>query len=312
MKFGGVRITRRTPKSKKLRTNTLIEHTIDYLQLSINYREQTCLDEDHKQLSGVKFYSRGYQDAMGARRYFGNPNSNKALVVLSGSTLHNYRVSGWDDLTTVSDYIDKGASITRIDLCMTEFVGEHLILPDHFADCYEKDLIDSTLVSGGCKTIVGVRRGQERSTQTCYIGDMSKRGKKGIFRAYDKGLELDIGQYMITRVEYEDRGDKAKTTAKRFLESKSIAATFRTRFDCKTTEFDRLCNHEQKLDTFRGQAIIPDENEDEYKRRWEWLINKVAPSLKKSIEFDVQSGLGNGNLETFLKASGIEFLSETE
>lgn len=310
-KFGGVRITIRTQKQKN-KGLSLNEKIIDYLQLSINYREETCRELEHEEINGLQWYKRGYRDNMGVRRYFGNPNSDKALVILSGTTLHNMRVVQWTDQQIVSDYLEKGAKITRIDFAITDFVDTSLILPSDIEQAFANKLISSSLITDGCKSIVGVRPRTDsedtdyKSTETCYIGSMKKRAKKGIFRCYDKGLELDLDKYLITRLELEDRGDKAHTSAKRFADCGDIGSVFKTRIDIHTEQFQSICDS-PSIDTSRGNSLVKDDIELEYDKRWDWLFKQVSPTLKKAIAYDLENGKGTERLDDFLFRSGLAY-----
>ena len=186
----------------------MIERNIDYLQYSLNYREQTCVSQGHRKLSGHGFYTRGYMDGLGVARYFGNPNSKKAFVVMSGRALHNHRAVNWDIVETMQKVIDSGGKFSRIDIAITEYVEDKLFTLDDVENSINDERIVSSWFEHGSKKIVAIDREYDNPTETIYMGDMENRGKKGIFRAYDKGLEMGLDRWIATRIEVEDRGDR--------------------------------------------------------------------------------------------------------
>lgn len=282
----------------------MIEHNIDYLQCSRMLSENYNRERDHKAINGLRFYSHGYEDQLGVRYYYGNPKSKKALVIYSGRALHNHRVVGYDNIETINMLLSVGAKITRLDMCITEYVEDSLVLVEDIENWFYAGQVKSSLTKYGAKKIVALEEHYQQHTQTLYIGDMKKRGDLGIFRAYDKGFELDLGQFMITRLEYEDRGDKAHTSARRLAQHKNIGSVFKTRLDVENEVFEKLCDS-PSIDMSRGQAIDDGGKEEKSNRRWEWLMSQVAPALRKAIAEDQETGLGNTRLKRFLELATI-------
>lgn len=201
--------------------------------------------------------------------------------------------------------IDAGARFSRIDLAVTEWnTFEGLVTLEDIKCWYKKGLVQSSLCNGGVKEIISLLQQGEDTQETLYIGDMQKRAKRGIFRAYDKGIELNIGQYMATRLELELKRDKANYAAHRIAETNDIAGNFRAYFDVKHRDFDRLMDAEA-VSTKRGKAKMRVEENEEAMRRWEWLINQVAPALKKAIKHDRELGKNDAHLISFLKEAGL-------
>lgn len=289
----------------------MIERFIDYLQVSINYPQQACREQDWKIIPPVKFYKIGYEDENKARYYFGNPNSSKALVILSGSVLQSFRDAHNDDASIIGSFLSKGGKCTRLDIAITEYIETELITLDDVETWYKKGKIISTWCDGGCKSLVDVPKEGENATQTIYIGNMEQRHKKGIFRAYDKGVEMGLGQFMVTRLEVEDRGDKAQATAKRIAETNDIAGNFRARFDVNDEQFERLMQS-PVADITRGAAMPKRDEIEARNARWLWLINQVAPGIKQAIIDDKKLDMDDAMLTRFLAKSGlVELMQHT-
>jgi hypothetical protein len=284
----------------------MIERHLDYLQFSSIISEQTCVQNGYSEVPPLKFYKRGYRDEFGSRLYFGNPNSTKALVVMSGMALECMRGQGFIDQEIIELGLRHDAQFTRIDIAVTEWVEHELIQLEDIQKWFTDGLIVSSLVSGGLKEISSISEDTGRTVETLYIGEMQKRGKKGIFRAYDKGLEINIGQYLATRLEYEDRGEKAHNSALRLADTGSISGVFRSRFDVKSSDFERLMDADA-VTTKRGKGKFEEEKLEE-ERRWQWLLNQVAPALKEAIEIERLSGNGDAKLTQFLILSGLSHL----
>ena len=282
----------------------MIERHLDYFAASFHMPEAVCRDGGYKPVYPIAFYKRGWEDETGTRYYYGNPNSKKALAVCSGVALHTLRSNGNTDASIVGAFLSRGARASRIDIAVTEFVADDLVLVDDIEQWYKQDKIKSSWLAGGVKKIVCVPKEDENTTQTLYIGSLDERGKKGIFRAYDKGVEMDLGQFMVTRLEVEDRGDKANVSANRIAKTNDIAGVFRTRFDVDDEQFERLMQS-PVAELTRRSALPKRDAIDAAAGRWQWLITKIAPSIRQAIADDKLLDLGDANLTKFLTAAGL-------
>jgi DNA relaxase NicK len=281
-----------------------VERFIDYMQFSARFKEAHCIEAQFEPVAPVKFYKRGYRDSLGIRYYFGAAKGNKCLVIASGKPLENLR-SLRNDREILRWALDVDATFSRIDLAVTQWnVADGLVVVSNVARWFTDGLITSPLCKWGCKEISELFIESQRQVQTLYIGDMGKRAELGIFRAYDKGIELDIGEYMATRLELELKREKAHATALRLSESGDIAGNFRASFDVKHKDFVSLMDAEA-VSTKRGKAKVKIEENEEMKKRWDWLINQVAPALKSAVLFDEKNGYGERRLQAFISASGL-------
>lgn len=282
----------------------MIERFVDYLQFSATFSEHRIREKGYEEVPAPRFYKRGYKDEWGFRFYFGNPNTNKALVVGAGSAMALLRDTGKTDAEIISWALGVNAVFSRVDLAVTEWIEDTLVTVDEVEAWYQGGLITSSLVALGGKMINGYDEMLERQSETFYVGNIKQRAKKGIFRAYDKGIEFDIEKYLVTRLELEDRGEKAHNTALRLAETNDIAGNFRARFDVKSDEFNRLMDADA-VSIKRGIGKEKREDEEKMDSRWEWLMKQVAPALSEAREWDLKHKPQSTRFYWFLRESGM-------
>lgn len=282
----------------------MIERNIDYLVTSLSLSESTVIMKGFRPISPVRFYKRGYVHPMGFRLYFGNPNSKLAMVVASGETMQSLRNDQYLDAEILDWMLSQGGKISRMDLAVTEYLEDDFVTVEDVRTWYEQGLVDSSLVGIAATEISTVSVGGGSQVETLYIGRMSERGRKGIFRAYDKGIEMGIGSEIVTRIELELKRDKAHNVAKRLAQSNDIAGNFRTHFNVRSQDFERLMDADA-VPAIRGVNQVKQAEEDEIAKRWDWLLNQVAPALKQAISDERKRGNGDTRLIQFMQASGI-------
>ena len=255
-----------------------------------------------KKIPSVKNYKRGYLQPDGTRIYFGHWNTENALFVLSGATLHNMRINGVEIEDYLENILTKSARVSRLDICLTQFIGSHLYVPSDYVKLINKKKIISSHAKHGAKYIASVDEDYRDNIETVYIGDMKNRAKNGIVRVYDKGLELDIGKYLMTRVENEEKRDKAHVSCKRIASGKTIPEVLKSRLDFEDDKWQELINCDY-IDMSRGKQISPTLDIDmKYAKKWAWLINTVAPVIADAIDNDVSQENYRDHLSVFNKA----------
>jgi DNA relaxase NicK len=175
---------------------------------------------------------------------------------------------------------------------------------DHIQACFFAKKITSPLVARGAKKISSLELDGNEYPETFYIGDLKKRGEKGLFRAYDKGLEL-IGQRdLLIRLELESRKDIAHRNAVLIAKGQSIASVFRARFDIEDEKFQAVLDA-PKTEIMRGLAKEKDKELDEMARRKKWLLEQVAPVMSKVIREEKDVEALRTFLEHFIISSGL-------
>lgn len=291
----------------------MIERFIDYFQFSSKtLSAMNCIELGYSTIPPVRNYAIGYRTPLGIRVYFSTNPKNSPLVIASGETLQNLRDYGNSDSQLLAWAFEIGAKFSRIDLAVTESKGEND--PDIFTMSDVKrwvtdGLIDSPLVSGGMRGIVSYAPKSKVSDskdtiETIYVGNMADRAKKGIFRAYNKGIELGIqAENVISRIELEIKRERAQVTARMLAKDYNIAGNFRARFNVRDRQFERIMENDA-VEIKRGKGVKNREENEENDNRWKWLLEQVAPSLKKAIAEDKTLGRSD-RLELFLRASGM-------
>lgn len=282
----------------------MIERFVDYIQVSCEISETMMQEKQYERVAPIKFYTRGYRDEFGIRYYFGNPNSKKALVVISGLTAQTLRNHGNSDSAILENFKKSGGIFTRIDLAVTEWIEEEFFTVKDVEQWFLMGQVESTLIDGGCKEIAEISIEYGRKVQTLYIGDIESRARKGIFRAYDKSAEMGIGDEIVSRMEVEFRRESADAVVNRLIKTGDISGNFRAKFNVRNINFERLMDS-PVADTSRGEAKKNIEKGEEMDSRWKWLIETVAPALKSAIEFDRLYSKADLNLIEFLSRSGI-------
>lgn len=290
-----------------------VERFIDYMQFSVNLPETKFLDAPtYSPIPKIGYYRSGYRDKYGIRYYTGNARGG-ILVIASGETMENLR-SLRNDQQILSWALEAGAKFSRLDLAVTNWqTMDGMIFMEDIKSWYEKGLVDSSLVTGGAIGISSIRQNSGDVLETVYIGNPKNRARKGIFRAYDKGLEMNIGAYLGTRLELELKRDKAHHVACRIAKTNDIAGNFRAYFNVRHREFDRLMDAEA-VSTKRGKTKERMAEKEANERRWQWLIEQVAPAMRDAIKFDRSLRNDDINLRKFLVEVGLadEIRSEVE
>jgi len=283
----------------------MIERFVDYLQGSMKLSERECILKEFADCPPPRFYKRGYRDTLGMRYYFGNPKSPKALVVASGVTMQSLRNDCKLDSEIIGWILSADGKISRLDLAITEWIEDELITLEDIEKWYTHEEIVSPLLAGGAKQISSLGIGGGKKTiETLYIGNMQKRGRKGIFRAYDKGIELKLSPEIATRIELELKREKAHSVARRLAESNDVAGNFRTHFNVRAKDFERLMDADI-VPAIRGRNLVKEDESAEIDRRWDWLMLQVAPALKEAWQKERKAGRGDARLSKFLEASGL-------
>lgn len=258
-----------------------VNFDIDYLQYSIKDNPMMFTDTPTYRKSPMSFYQTVAEHIGGIKVYTGNPNSEKQLVVMSGKTceFHRERIP-----EIIESVIDNGGSFSRIDFSATTDNGETLA---KFVDAIANNRWESRRFKSDKPKMI---TDEKTNVETCYVGDLKKRGKKGIFRAYNKSVELGLDIDLI-RFELECKRKVADHNARRYSQGASIGSLIRNGVDLPNDKWwiDLMgSKHSQK------QLNIPDDsNETDFQKRWVWLMNQVAPALGQAIFEDEQMNQNN-------------------
>lgn len=260
----------------------LSEIFIDYLQYSIDER---YIPSGVWKISPVQNYKAGYKDTTGIRYYVGNALTKKALVVMSGEPLIQTRNDGLTDSETIRLALERGGIISRIDMTCDIYLSDNFLLPTDFVNFWRQGKVVSKHAEHEPKFIGSVTQ-SGNEIETLNFGGGDRRAKHGMVRVYDKGLDLGLERFLITRIEVEDKRKYAQKSAERILDY-GIAPTLKTRFDVMDDTFNEALGT-SVAPTHRGIAKLHEV--DEITRRWDWLFNQVAPSLGVAAKHDADNG----------------------
>ena len=277
---------------------------IDYLVASVPESEKDVILSGAESVHPIPFFKRGYRDELGKRYYFGHPKTDNAHIVMSGTYMHNSRVVGWRDNDTLRDIIERDGKVKRIDIAITDYVEDDLITPECILREVESGRVHGAMAKYGAKFISSVDDGKVSKAETVYIGDISKRGRKGVFRAYDKGLELGIMRDIITRLELEERGDNAHNSEKRAIEGASLSSVIESRLRFTGERMQRFFV-EDAIDTSRGDSLVSESESERMQKRYDWLMSQVAPAVREFVAHEVKNGNGDKRVMAFLRKCGI-------
>ncbi len=212
---------------------------------------------------------------------FGNVNSEKYLIQMSGKACAEYTVDGkLLPLTTCFEY---GGKVSRLDLAVT--VADQWPL-EAFKRVVGTDKLISKRFEQDAPKLICSATGE---VETIYVGSLKKRGKKGIFRVYDKGLESGLDEHYI-RFELEIRRKQATTAAKRLNLGHDIGDIIRNVVDIPDASWwvDIMGAKSETLPYFFDDSLG-----DPVARRWHWLCTQVAPALAKLLVIEARQGTSN-------------------
>lgn len=271
---------------------------IDYMQFSTKYKMTAMLFESDFKRSFMQNFSYMVEDnETGLTCHFGhNLYPDTHTYVATGSTCDEI-FSSMDEREYIGELIENGAKFTRLDFAMTMYQDWYdFISVSDFVNAVSSGLMVSKAYSKS-KAIVDII---DNRPETAYVGDIKKRADKGIFRCYDKGIETGIVENFVTRFELEERKEKAHTSAKRFVNGASHEQIIKSRIDFPKWDAWQSLVGDENISVGRGIASSrKDDSVSRLDNRWNWLIEKVAPSIAKSIYEDMLNERGHENWIAF-------------
>lgn len=207
--------------------------------------------------------------------HYDNPVSPRVLIVATGKACAKIGI----DHEFCARIIKEQATVSRIDLCLTTDFNFLPLIPQSVDKIESHMFRDIKIIS------------DERYTpQTIYIGDFEKRGKNGIVRAYDKGLQLGLPELNQFRLEYESKRKHADITAKRLASGETIADCMNAKFRIDSQWYvDMLGNgmSTKRFDTVDSDTV------SEIQKKMLWIEKQVIPSLQYVLDYDKINGTNN-------------------
>lgn len=294
----------------------IVEKNIDWLSFNADKIPGYLSLSPHIKPSPMRNYRKMYTcDDTGTRVMFGNPRTEKYHIVMSASAIARLPMATSD---LVALELEHGSQFSRVDLAVTQSIDEDgLLTVVDVVEAYREGKIASPLAARGAQALVKYRpiadvmaEKPEPSVETFYVGAWKDRAKRGIFRAYDKGAELNLEQFLITRFEIETKRELAQSTAKALAAGDSVASVFRSRFDIDDERWRSILDAEPSaLGTGKHDGSKQQQTEDAI-RRWKWLVEQVAPALGRALAVDIVVSNTTGNYDLFNEAVLRAFRSE--
>ncbi len=268
------------------------EERIDYLQWSVpeipGFLGVVCLQRGSPNV----YYKAAEEYPCGTLVMMGNRKTDNYLIQMPGLACDAHNMTKTTGRLAYA--LQRGGKFSRIDLAVTVDALEPL---ERFQEAVAaKDFISERFEQDEPKMIGGV----DGVAQTIYLGDMKKRGKKGLFRAYNKGLEQGTN-IPTTRFELEIRGKSATVAVRRLLLGKTISELIAAVVDLPNDKWWReiMGAPPETLPRYLGA-----EPRDMTAARWHWLVTQVAPALGKLLAIEEMQG--TDNLLTFIDAVRLE------
>ena len=268
----------------------MIEYRIDYLQFSATIEaifSITSIEEFQKR-SNIPFYESMTKYDNGIIRYDGNPNTEKSLYILTGSVCETL---GVDELFCNQVLDEFHGKASRLDLAMTTDQSIlALILKD-------KDKIISEMFQQ-----IKIIADADFTPETIYIGDIKKRGKKGIVRAYDKGLQMGLEGVTRHRIEIELKRDQADLALKRIASGNSIQSVMNSKFRIDVEWYKLMFGEDIAINRFKDLTNV---ERKEIDKKMAWVEKQVIPSLRYIIDYDRDNN--TQNFKRLMKRLGLDY-----
>lgn len=250
-------------------------------------------------------YDRAELSNLGIMHLWSSRNpSVKHHYIASGQTLINLRVSGLTDIEMVQRCLEN-AHISRIDIAITSQRDDdkpHGFNPHHLAWAVRDGRLKSRMKPA--KDIVN-----EMKTETKYIGN--RKTRKRLFRAYDKGLDLNLEQFKLIRYELETRqgtktiarevvrGTPFNTIIKRYVDFPDVAV-WQEIMSAEIAQIKQVEPSNTPLQLMQEKS----------KSRWTWLMKSIVPTVRKALDHDEKLGVSrtdNENFTDFIRALMSEY-----
>jgi len=254
--------------------------TLDYLQFTAK-DIPTWLEGESETVPPISFYRSGRKFSCSTRAFLGNAQSDKYLIQMPGRACDFHNMT--ECVERLEHVFETNCHFSRVDFAVT--IEGHDTLLDFYKEVRAGTIVSKRFDGDAPKIISGASGHPE----TIYIGDLKKRGKKGVFRAYDKGLEQGLFD-LLTRFELEVRKKQAHCAAKRFLTGVSIERIIRNVVDIPDAKWWADCMGDTDN---RLPPVFHAPEKDEIAARWAWLCYQVGPALGKLLFIEQKAGTKN-------------------
>lgn len=229
----------------------------------------------------------------------------KHHYIASGETLSNLRNAGYDEKEIVRWCLEN-AHITRIDIAITSQRDDdkpHGFNPHHLAWAVRDGRLKSRMKADAKDIALDMK------TQTKYIGN--RKTRKRLFRAYDKGADMNLEPFKLIRYELETR-QGTKTIAREVVKNTPYNAIIKRYVDFPDVA---VWNEIMLAEIAQIRQIEPSMTpmellQEKSSSRWRWLMKSIVPVIGKALEHDEKLGIPraeNQNFTDFIRAVMAEY-----
>lgn len=265
----------------------MINKNVDYLQFSVEHVPEFLGAPLIVGKSPLPYYQYAEKFPCGAAAHKGNKLTGKYLVQMPGTSCERWQMTDYPN--RVVHIQTTGGKFSRIDFAITVSGSKPL---KKFQKAVQEKRIQSKRFHEEDTRIIS---DAQSNAQTIYLGMLTKRAKKGVFRAYDKGLERGLLE-SLTRFELEVRREEADTAARRWSNGEDIGNLIRHVVDIPGAKWweDMIGAKSEALPRWARE-----EPDDDIANKWHWLYTQVAPALARLILVDQSQN--TRNYEGFMK-----------
>lgn len=275
-----------------------VNKCVDYLTITTSENMPSWIAGTMEKLerSPNRNYNTAYRAENGAIKMFHTEQPQMSTHwILSGETLGIIRGEGHSDSDVIEQAVDLRGKVTRIDIAVTvhnEDMSNLDITPNWINELANDGYMESRL-----KLDNGVSL-PDMDIATCYIG--SRKSRNRILRVYDKGVQLDIGKYKMTRIELETRKN-ANAVVRALKNNEDIGAIIRRYVDFPSVDqwVEIMGKESAIMPQIEDVRTIAEKRTKEKADRWHWLMTSVAPALAKALYYDYCEPELNENLRLF-------------
>lgn len=263
-----------------------VSKQIDYISVSTDKLPLGMIGDLVEEIGSARNrnYNKTYKFETGAISLVHTENPNMRVhTILSGETLGVIRGEGYTDRDIVEIITGIPQSkITRVDVCVTSQRKDdkvHELTPHAIANIASTNRLVSRL-----KPDNGVIS-PDMIVETAYIG--SRKARNRLFRAYDKGLELDLEPMRVIRYELETR-KRANVVMNALNEGIDIGSIIKKYVDFPNVPvWNKIMNAPSvPMPHVENNITAQEKRSIEKANRWHWLLTSVAPALARALVED--------------------------
>ncbi len=254
-------------------------------------------DAEYLMEASHRNYTRTFLYSSGARLLTNPDNAHvKCHAIYGGNALGVLRGEGHTDIEIINSIIENGGVIKRIDIAVTsrrQDGGIHELLPHTIALWCAGGWLDSRMKPDNHVINPALE------IETAYVG--SRRARNRLFKAYDKGVDLNTSRHRLIRYELETRKG-AQNMARAVLSGRDIGGLIRRYVDFPASPVWRkiMASEPLGVEHLESEYLSRDEKRAQKNRdRWHWLCTDAAKAMARALYEDGIPIADSKNLELF-------------